>query len=116
MSLQITEIAELQAMATRMRRAALAMTYHAGQLRAHIAPALSIIDICAVLYGKIMKIDASNPRWPQRDRFLLSKGHGSLGLYTALAEAGFLTSEDILLRHPKIIVFLFFIYYASKKT
>jgi transketolase len=95
--LQISEIAELKAMASRMRKAALSMTYKAGQLRAHIAPALSIIDICAVLYGKVMKIDASNPQWKQRDRFLLSKGHGSLGLYTALAEVGFLTPEELKL-------------------
>jgi transketolase len=78
-----------------MRRNVLAMSLRAGKLRAHIASGLSIVDICAVLYGSVMRIDPSNPFWNLRDRFLLSKGHGSLGFYTALAEAGFLTQQEL---------------------
>ena len=88
-------VIELQDMARRMRRNVLAMSLRAGKLRAHIASGLSMVDICAVLYGSVMRIDPNNPFWNLRDRFLLSKGHGSLGLYTALAEAGFLTQQEL---------------------
>jgi transketolase len=88
-------VARLRAMAGRMRRNALGMTLAAGPLGAHVAPGLSIIEICAVLYGSVMKLDPRNPSWPDRDRFLLSKGHGALALYTALAEVGFFPVEDL---------------------
>jgi transketolase len=82
-------------MAKRMRRNVLAMSLKAGKLRAHIASGLSIVDICAVLYGRVIRIDPKNPFWILRDRFLLSKGHGSLGLYAALAEVGFLSRQEL---------------------
>ena len=88
-------ITDVRAMATRMRRNILAMTFGTGQNGAHVAPALSIVEICAVLYGAVMKLDFRNPLWPDRDRFLLSKGHGALALYAALAEAGFLTLDEL---------------------
>jgi transketolase len=78
-----------------MRRNTLSMTLAAGPLGAHVGPALSIIDICATLYGGVMKLDPKNPAWPDRDRFLLSKGHGSVALYTALAEAGTIPIEEL---------------------
>lgn len=87
--------ARLRGMALRMRRNALSMTLTAGSLGAHVAPGLSVIEICAVLYGAVMRINPKNPSWPDRDRFLLSKGHGSLGFYTALAEAGFFPVEEL---------------------
>jgi transketolase len=89
-------LSRLNAMAVRMRRNALAMALNAGSLGAHIAPGLSIIEICAVLYGAIMRLDPKNPGWEDRDRFFLSKGHGSLGYYTALAEAGMFPQEDLM--------------------
>ena len=82
-------------MASRMRGNLLRMTFAAGPLGAHVAPALSIIEICAVLYGAAMRLDAKNPSWPERDRFLLSKGHGALALYTALAETGYFPAEEL---------------------
>lgn len=82
-------------MADRMRRNALAMALGAGPLGAHLGSGLSVIEICAVLYGEVMKLDPRAPCWKDRDRFLLSKGHGCLGYYTALAEAGFLTVEEL---------------------
>lgn len=88
-------IARLAAMSKRMRRNMLDMAFGAGAMGAHIGPALSIVEIVAVLYGAVMRYDAKNPRWAERDRFLLSKGHGALALYTGLAEAGFIT-EDLL--------------------
>jgi len=86
---------EIRAMADRMRRNAMELAFQAGANGAHLGPALSIIDLCATLYGAVMRVDPKNPAWPDRDRFLLSKGHGSLGYYTALAEAGILTREQL---------------------
>ena len=55
----------------------------------HIGSALSIADIVAVLYGGALRIDPANPAWPDRDRFVLSKGHACVAVYAALAETGF---------------------------
>lgn len=82
-------------MADRMRSKALELALSAGSNGAHLGPGLSIIEIMAVLYGGIMKIDPKNPHWEERDRFILSKGHGTLGYYTALAEAGLISFEEL---------------------
>lgn len=55
----------------------------------HIASILSIVDIMAVLYAKVMKFNKNNPSDPQRDRFILSKGHAGACVYATLAEVGF---------------------------
>lgn len=55
----------------------------------HIGSCLSMADILAVLYGEILKVDPNNPQWDERDRFILSKGHGAAILYATLAEKGF---------------------------
>ncbi len=86
---------ELRTMAQRMRKTALGMVYAAGPHGGHIAPAFSIMEICAVLYGAVMNFDSASPLAPDRDRFLLSKGHGALALYTALGEAGLITCEEL---------------------
>ena len=62
----------------------------------HIASALSIADILGVLYSGAMKIDPQIPHWPGRDRFILSKGHAGAGVYAALAESGFFSTERLL--------------------
>ncbi len=56
---------------------------------AHIGSSLSEVDILTVLYFKILSIDPKNPTAEDRDRFLLSKGHGAAGLYATLAQRGF---------------------------
>lgn len=98
-------------MADRMREDALFMAYCAGGNAAHLGGGLSTIDILATLYGAVMKIDSRNPEWKERDRFILSKGHGVLGFYAALSQKGFLTKDElgtfeqdgsILLGHPII--------------
>ncbi|MDR0823206.1 MAG: transketolase, partial [Endomicrobium sp.] len=62
----------------------------------HIASAYSIVEILFVLYiKKILKYDAANPKWAQRDRLIVSKGHGSLALYTILSLAGFFKREEL---------------------
>ena len=54
------------------------------------------MDITATLVGQIMKLDPADPQWSGRDRFILSKGHGVLGYYTALAEVGYLSRDDLM--------------------
>lgn len=55
----------------------------------HIGSIFSMADILAVLFGKVLQIDPALPKWPNRDRFVLSKGHAGAGVYAALAECGF---------------------------
>ena len=81
---QRTPVADL---ARRIRRQCLLMTNRANA--SHIGSCLSIADILAVLYGKILRFQPARPDWPERDRFILSKGHGCAALYAALAESGF---------------------------
>lgn len=61
----------------------------------HIPSAYSIIDIVAYLYDNILKFDVKNPRWEERDFFILSKGHGCQALYAVLKKHGFLSQKDI---------------------
>lgn len=89
-------IREIEAMAKRMRRSLIDMSLSAGAASSHFGGGLSIVDITATLYGAVMRYDKANPLWSERDRFILSKGHGCLGYYTALAEAGLIPREDLL--------------------
>jgi transketolase len=75
-----------------MRRDIIDMAYECGG-NAHLGAGLSRVEIMAVLYGAVMNFDAGNPEDPLRDRFILSKGHGVLGYYSALAEAGVFPAE-----------------------
>ena len=61
----------------------------------HIGAILSVADIMAVLYADILKFDAKNPDWENRDRFILSKGHAGAALYAALAECGYFEVEEL---------------------
>jgi len=73
--------------ARQLRRKIIEISYSCGT-STHIGGALSMTDAMAVLYGHILKFEPSNPRWDLRDRFILSKGHGVLGLFPALLLAG----------------------------
>jgi transketolase len=53
------------------------------------------MDMVAVLYHGVLKVDPGNPKWESRDRFILSKGHAATALYAALAYRGFLTEDDL---------------------
>jgi transketolase len=63
--------------------------------RGHIASAFSLVEILRVLYEEVLRLDPARPDWPDRDRFILSKGHGCLALYVALAERGFFPREHL---------------------
>jgi transketolase len=60
-----------------------------------VGAVLSMADILAVLYNDIMQVDAKNPKWEERDRFILSKGHAGAGIYAVLAEKGFFPVENL---------------------
>ena len=75
-------------LAKNIRRSALEMVHRAKA--SHIASALSISDLIAVLYGEIMHIDPTNENLSNRDRFILSKGHACAAVYAALAHIGFI--------------------------
>lgn len=59
----------------------------------HYGGSLSIVEALAVLYGEVMKLDPANPKWEDRDYFILSKGHGGPGLYATLAAKGYFPEE-----------------------
>lgn len=69
-------------------------TIAAGR-RGHLGAAFSIVEILRVLYDSILRYDPSQPRWPGRDRFILSKGHGCVALYVMLAEKGFIPTDAL---------------------
>lgn len=79
--------------ANEIRRLSLQMVHNARA--SHIGGALSMSDILAVLYNEVLNIDPFYPEDPDRDRFLLSKGHACTGLYAALALKGFFPVEEL---------------------
>ena len=62
----------------------------------HVGGSLSVCDLMACLYGGVMNIDPANPRFPFRDRFIMSKGHAGPAMYSALALSGFFPKEELL--------------------
>ena len=73
--------------------------------RAHLGSAMSIFEIVRVLYDSFLKIDPKNLNDPQRDRFILSKGHGCLAQYVILADKGFFDEKELLtFCHPNSIL------------
>jgi len=62
----------------------------------HIGGSFSAAEIMACLYGHQLRVDPANPSWPDRDRFLLSKGHAVPILYVALAARGFIRAEELM--------------------
>ena len=87
------ETQELAATANRIRRRDLQAVYEAGA--GHIGGEMSVIDILTVLYFHTMNVDPTQPRAPDRDRLVLSKGHTACALYVTLAERGFIPKDEI---------------------
>lgn len=63
--------------------------------RGHLGPAMSLIEIVRVLYDDVLNLRPAEPKWPGRDRFILSKGHGCLAQYVMLADKGFFPAEAL---------------------
>jgi transketolase len=78
---------ELKNRAKQIRRDIVEMTYAAAS--GHPGGSLSAVEILTALYFSVMKHDPKNPKWPDRDRLILSKGHATPLLYSALAECGY---------------------------
>jgi transketolase len=90
--MQLT-IEELEELARKCRIEIVKMVYRAQA--GHPGGSLSEIDLLAGLYGTTMRVRPDQPDWEDRDRFILSKGHASPGMYALLAERGFISHEDL---------------------
>ncbi len=87
-------LADLKDIARRVRRDIITSTTTAGS--GHPTSSLSGVEIAVALYfGGVLRYDPRNPHWPQRDRFILSKGHAAPLLYAVLAEAGYFATEEL---------------------
>ena len=86
-----TSVSELKKIAIELRKTAVTMIYEAQS--GHPGGALSAADIVTALYFKEMNIDPQNPKWEDRDRFVLSKGHVCPILYAALGKLGYFPKE-----------------------
>ena len=80
-------------LAWRIRRHAIEMTHLSGG--SHIASVMSVADIIAVLYTSVLRVKAENPKWVERDRIILSKGHAGAAIYAALAEKSFFPVTEL---------------------
>ena len=88
-----TKINELKQIAAKVRLGILDATHSASS--GHPGGSLSITDILTYLYFEEMNIDPENPKWEDRDRFVLSKGHTAPALYSVLAQRGFFSTDEL---------------------
>ena len=84
---------KLKAFACQIRMAAIEAIHAIGS--GHIGGALSIADVLAVLYGREMRYDPQDPKWPERDKLVCSKGHAGPAVYGTLALKGFFPYEEL---------------------
>jgi transketolase len=85
---------ELRCTSAEARKLIVQAIHHAGA--GHLGGPLSATDLLVALYFDHMNIDPANPGWPERDRFILSKGHSSIALYTVLAMRGYFPVEELM--------------------
>ncbi len=93
MPLSPEKVAELRCKATEVRKHVLTSVAKAGA--GHVGGPLSATDILVTLYFSVMNVDPKRPDWEDRDRFILSKGHSAIGLYSTLAVRGYLPVEEL---------------------
>ena len=86
-------VTELQQTAQQLRREVVKAVAHARG--GHLGGPLSAADILTALYFRVLDIRPEQPGWPDRDRFVLSKGHSSIALYAALALRGYFPLEEL---------------------
>jgi len=86
-------VENLKNLANELRKTIIEMIYRAGS--GHPGGSLSICELLAVLYFKELNINHQNPKDPDRDRFIISKGHGAPTLYAVLAKKGFFPEEEL---------------------
>jgi len=90
---ETVSIEQLEAIARRIRRHIVRMTTAAQS--GHPGGSLSCADILTALYFRVLRHDPQNPRWPDRDRLIVSKGHATPAVYAALAEAGYFPTDEL---------------------
>lgn len=93
-------IDRLKDKALEMRKRLLRLAHEAGTL--HIGGDLSMTDLMTVIFEYLMKVDPDRPEWEDRDRFVLSKGHGAGALYISMANRGFFDVEEIYATYGKL--------------
>jgi transketolase len=86
-------VRELEGTARRARREIVQAIAQAGG--GHLGGPLSAVEVLTALYFRVLRIRPEQPGWPDRDRFILSKGHSAIGLYTLLALRGFFPVEEL---------------------
>ncbi|MDR2264270.1 MAG: transketolase [Enterobacter asburiae] len=91
----MSSTAKLESAARQIRRSIIDVAFNAPVDGVHLGSALSMVDIAAVLYGAVMRYQPENMASQDRDRFLLSKGHAALALYTTLHHYGVLSSAQL---------------------
>ena len=84
---------DIEGICRELRRSIIRSICSAGS--GHPGGSLSCVEILAVLYFSEMRYDAKNPKWQERDRFVLSKGHAAPALYATLAKAGFFPEQEL---------------------
>ncbi len=87
------EIKRLEHICELVRRDILETLYRVG--RGHSGPSLSLVELLVTLYFRELRLDPTDPKWSDRDRFILSKGHGAVGFYSVLAERGLIPKEEL---------------------
>lgn len=87
-------MSDFSPLALKVRRRVLELGLVAGKNGAHLGGGMSIVDILTVLYGCILNVNEENLDSPERDRFILSKGHAAVALYAVLEQVGFLIKEE----------------------
>jgi transketolase len=86
-------LVEMEAIAKKLRREIVEMIGEAKS--GHPGGSLSAVEVLVTLYFDVMRHDPSNPKWPDRDRFILSKGHAAPVLYTVMAECGYAPADKL---------------------
>jgi len=89
--MRTSELTELKRRAIEIRRLTVDEIAHLGV--GHVGGSMSVVEILTLLYYRHMKIDPSNPKDPQRDKFVMSKGHAGPALYSILADRGYFAKE-----------------------
>ena len=86
--------------ALEMRKRLLRLSHESGNL--HLGGDLSMTDLMTVIFEYMLQVDPARPEWPDRDRFILSKGHGAGALYISMANRGFFDVEEIYQTYGKL--------------
>lgn len=93
-AMTVADVTRLERICALVRRDIIETLYGVG--RGHSGPSLSIVEILVTLYFRELRYDPTDPKWPDRDRFILSKGHGALGFYSVLAQRGLIPREELM--------------------